>query len=108
MDDKTVIGSTELVKIKGKSCMARIDTGALRSSICLSLAEELDLGPTLKHVRVKSPHGKDRRPVIEESIVLAGKKIKATFNVVSRCNMKYQVLIGRRVLMNKFLVDPSK
>ncbi len=40
-------------------------------------------------------------------VVIAGKKIRATFGLSDRSTHNYPILIGRRTLSNKFLVDVS-
>ncbi len=113
MTDRTIIGLTETVIIfgtnKSKKIIARIDTGATRSSIDLELAEQLGLKPEQKRILVKSAHGARFRPVIEESIKIAGKKFRASFTIADRSNLKYKVLIGRNVLkLGHFLIDPLR
>jgi hypothetical protein len=62
-----------------------------------------------KSKEVKSSNGiKTIRYQIKLSIEIKGKKIKSTFNLSDRKNMRYPVLIGRKVLANRFLVDVSK
>ena len=108
---KKIIGVKEKVTIYGKTektVMARIDTGAAISSIDKALAKKLGLGPIVRYTTIRQVHGKSRRPVVKASIKLAGKKIRATFTLADRKHMTYDVIIGRRLLRNKFLVDPAK
>ena len=110
--DKTIIGLSEKVTIyskkKRKSVMARIDTGATKSSMDVKLAAELKLGPVIKSKLVKSAHGNKLRPVIKGEVKLAGKKIKGEFTLADRSHMKYRCLIGQNILKEGFLIDPSK
>ena len=113
MVKEIIVGLTEKVKIetkegKKKIIMAKIDTGASKSSLDLNLASQLKLGPVIKSKIVKSAHGNRLRPVIMASIELAGKKIKTQFTLADRRHLRYQVLIGVNVLKKGFLVDPSK
>ena len=62
---------------------------------------------TKKHTIISS-HGKGTRPVVKAHLEIQGRKINANFNIVSRLNLKYKVLIGRNILKRGFLVDPSK
>jgi hypothetical protein len=39
---------------------------------------------------------------------MKGKKIKSSFNVTDRSNVKCPVLIGKNVLKQGFLIDPNK
>lgn len=108
---KTVIGLIEKIKIihkKGKkTLLAKIDTGATKSSMDSRLAAELQLGPVIKTKLVKSAHGNKLRPVIEAEIELAGKTKKTEFTLADRIHMKYHVLIGQNILKHGYLIDPS-
>lgn len=113
MTEKIIVGLTEEVKFetkegKKKTLMAKIDTGASKSSLDLNLASELKLGPVIKSKLIKSAHGTRLRPVVKATIELAGKKIKKQFTLADRSHLRYRVLIGVNVLKNGFLVDPSK
>ena len=113
VNGKIIIGLTEkigLVSNNGgnKKVVAKIDTGATKSSMDIKLASKLNLGPVIKSKVVKSVHGHKLRPVIEAEILLAGKKIKSEFTLADRGNMKYNVLVGVNILKYGFLVDPSK
>ena len=112
IDGKTVIGITEPVIMLGKegkrTIIAKIDTGASKSSIDVNLASQLKLGPIIKSKLVKSASGNRLRPVIESIITLAGKKMKEEFTLADRWHMKYRVLIGQNVLKHGYLIDPSK
>ena len=109
---KIVIGLAEKVKIYhprgNKIVIAKIDTGATKSSIDTNLAAELKLGPVIKSKLVKSAHGSKLRPIIEATIELAGKKIKSEFTLADRAHMKYRILIGQNILKDGFLIDPTK
>ncbi|MFH1332024.1 MAG: RimK/LysX family protein [archaeon] len=106
--DKIVVGLTEKVMIKGKEVVARIDTGADRSSICKELYSELGLGPFVGKVKTKSVNNVELRPTVEAEFEIRGKKIRTLFNIADRSKMRYQLLIGQDVLKRGFLVDPSK
>lgn len=112
MARKIIVGLTEKVKFETKdgkkTVMAKIDTGASKSSLDLNLASELKLGPVIKSKIIKSAHGTRLRPVVKATIELAGKKIKKQFTLADRSHLKYRVLIGVNVLKKGFLVDPSK
>jgi len=110
--NKKIIGLVEKIKIiakgKTKTLMAKIDTGASKSSMDVRLAADLNLGPVIKSKLIKSASGNKIRPVIETKIELAGKKAKEEFTLADRCHMKYRVLVGQNILKHGFLVDPSK
>ncbi|MBW2993516.1 RimK/LysX family protein [Candidatus Woesearchaeota archaeon] len=109
---KIIIGLTEKVRISGKrtsrTIIARIDTGATRSSIDAKLAALLQLGPVIKTILVKSAHGNRLRPVIKAPILIARKDINAEFTIADREHMKYKALIGQNVLKKGFLINPDK
>lgn len=112
LSGRTVIGLAEKVNVKHrdgkKSVIAKIDTGATKSSIDTNLAAELRLGPVIKSKLVKSAHGSKLRPIIEAEIELAGKNIKSEFTLADRAHMKYRILIGQNILKDGFLIDPIK
>ena len=112
LNGRLVIGLAEKVSVKyekgGKSVVAKIDTGATKSSIDTNLAAELKLGPVIKSKLVKSAHGSKLRPIIEAEIELAGKKIKSEFTLADRAHMKYRILVGQNILKDGFLIDPTK
>ena len=112
LDGKIVVGLTEKVHVhngKGRnSVIAKIDTGATKSSIDTNLAAKLKLGPVIKSKLVKSAHGSKLRPIIEATIELAGKKIRSEFTLADRAHMKYSILVGQNILKNGFLIDPSR
>ncbi len=109
---KTIIGLTTRIVIFGKNgkkeIIARVDTGATKSSIDKNLALELDTGPELKHAKIKSAHGTHYRPVVTADVIIAGELIHAEFTVAERAHMKYRMLIGQNILKKGFLIDPSK
>ena len=134
ISDKTVldtIGSTEYVDIEGyKSIPAKIDTGADSSSIWASHIEvnqdgilsfqlfdeksPFYTGETLKRkdfkvavIRSSSGHEQIRYRV-HFSLTLSGRKIRALFNLSDRSKNNFPVLIGRRTISGKFLVDVTK
>ena len=134
MSEKPVletIGSTEYVDIEGhKNIPAKIDTGADSSAIWASHIE-VDQDGVL-HFQLfdtKSPHytgeiisRRDFRAVVVRnssgheqirycvrlSLKLSGRKIKATFTLSNRSKNNFPVLIGRRTISGKFLVDVAK
>ncbi|PIN80030.1 hypothetical protein COV11_04825 [Candidatus Woesearchaeota archaeon CG10_big_fil_rev_8_21_14_0_10_30_7] len=113
MTNRTIIGLTETIIIfganKSKKLVARVDTGATKSSIDIGIAEQLGLEAEQKRILVKSAHGARFRPVIKESVKIAGKRFNASFTLADRSNLKYKVLIGQNILkMGEFLIDPLK
>jgi hypothetical protein len=112
MAEKITVGLTSRVVVFGKKgkkeVVARIDTGATKSSIDEALAKDLGLAEPLKHAKVKSASGTRHRPVIVVEISIAGELITAEFTVADRAHMKYPVLIGQNILKSGFLIDPSR
>lgn len=112
--NKTVVGLTELIRVRGptgaaKDVLARIDTGATKSSIDVRLAAELQLGPVLKTKLVKSASGTTLRPVVRSTIHIANKSLPAELTIADRSHMKFRVLIGQNIICdNGFLIDPAK
>src|SRR3989344_3892643 len=112
-----ILKTVEKVKIytpkkKARKVEARIDTGALRSSIDRNLAEELGLLDESnilwkKRYAYRSAHGKQARPVIGLNIRLAGRKIKTSASVANRSRLSTPILIGRRDLQG-FLIDSTE
>lgn len=95
-----------LQSVRKKEVLAKLDTGAYRTSIDKKLAKELKL-PTNSHkVYVKSASGKSYRPTVEVTFDLAGKKIKTVASVVDRSHLKFPVIVGRRDLQG-FLIQPD-
>jgi len=112
---------------------AKIDTGAYTSSIH---AEEIRLeeidgkkilkfqallpghqkfsGKTLafekyREKKVKNSFGQTEvRFLIETKLKLAGETFRAEFTLTDRSSMKNAILLGRKILREKFLVDVSK
>lgn len=109
---KTIVGLTEKIEIIGekssKKLIARIDTGATLGSVDKKLANELELGPTIKQKVVKSSHGTTERPVKKMRFRMAGRKFNMNFTIADRGHLKYKVLIGQNVLKRNFLIDPDK
>ncbi len=109
---KRTIGLTTRVMIFGKrgrkEVIARVDTGATKSSIDKALAKELDLGQAFKHTKVKSAHGVTYRPVVTAEISIAGEIMQAEFTIADREHMKYRILIGQNILKKGFLIDATK
>lgn len=59
--------------------------------------------------KVRNPGGRSElRPVISTSVVLNGVPIRALINLTERDEMSFRMLIGRRTLRGKFLVNPGR
>lgn len=109
---KIVVGASEEVLVKGPAgqrlLRSRMDTGAKSSSIDSTLAKELGIAPSKEPRWVRSSHGTTVRHVADVRFVLSGIEIESEFTIIDRSKMRYKVLIGRRGLGERFLVDPSR
>lgn len=129
MDTKPTIGRIELVSLPDLSILAvhaRIDTGARTSAIWASSVQEV--GDTLEVVFfgkgceqftgkvvifddyaetvVASSNGaSERRYKVKLVLSMGGKRIRTWFTLADRSAQVYPILIGRRALWNKFVVD---
>jgi len=108
INNKTVLGLYEYVTINGQSILARIDSGAVRSSIDIDLAAKLKLGPVVGSKTVRNVHGSNTRPVIKTDILLCEKKINSSFTLQSRKHMNFKILIGQNILSQGFIINPNK
>ena len=112
--EKKVVGIFETIKIKtGKkkrvAVPAKIDTGALSTSIDERLAKELSLltpENILLAKKFKSSLGEQERPVIRFVFWLGGTKIVTRASITHRKELRRMVIIGRRDL-KEFLVDAA-
>lgn len=129
-----IIGRVERVAFPGihiDNIPAKIDTGADTSSIWASQAIVKDDGLHVTFLAQNSPHytaethvftkgeysltrvansfgHREIRYKVKMRIIIGGRTIRATFTLADRSNKLYPVLIGRKLLANKFLVDVSK
>ncbi|WP_369142159.1 7TM domain-containing protein [Streptomyces sp. R44] len=97
-----VIGEREMVRISGPTgrsteVLALIDTGASASSVDTSLAKELgfdlDAAP---RITVGSALGREKRPVVDSTVRLAGRSFVAKLSVNNRSKRETPVLLGRQ------------
>jgi hypothetical protein len=98
---------------------ARIDTGATTSSLGVKSIVEVDGGiqcslPNKKTITftdfkkkiIKSSFGHtEERYVVKVLINVLGRKIRTDFTLADRSKMKFPILIGRKMLRGKFIVD---
>lgn len=126
-----IIGNNALVEVAGiKKIPAKVDTGADSSSIWASqitindknqlefcLFEKSSPFYTGKILtasefwvkQVRSSNGQVAvRYVTPLIIKVKGRKIRARFTLSDRSSNRFPILIGRKTLQNKFLVDVSK
>lgn len=133
--EKKIIGRREKISLpdlKLHLVWAKIDTGAYTSSIHaenLQLIEKdgkklLSFQPLLpghkaftgetvtfekfREKKVKNSFGQaEVRYLIETTFELAGERYTAEFTLSDRSNMRNAILLGRKILKNRFLVDVS-
>ena len=121
-----IVGTTEVVGFPDvglNAVKAKVDTGAATSSIharkiklklidgksvlscCLISAKNPELiFENFKVRTVKSSNGsKEDRYVVTLKVQLFNKKYKTEFTLADRKSMTYPVLLGKRLLKNKFL-----
>jgi hypothetical protein len=112
-EEQNKIGFVEEVEICGnKACrnvLAKIDTGAALSSIDISLADTLGVGPILRVRNIKNAHGVTERPIVECRIKIQNRDFSCEATVADRKHMKYPLLLGQNLLSKTdFLIDPKK
>lgn len=127
-----VIGRTEYIALPRLGVTrveAKIDTGAFRSALHYHrvgvraegrrrmLAVTFWMGrkrPTIlfkrfKRVIVKSSTGqRTRRWLVTTSVRLNGHLVRTQFTLFDRSDMKHQVLLGRKFLRGRFMVDVAR
>jgi len=110
-----IVEVLETVKVKGRDnirqeVVAKIDTGAIRTSIDRQLAQQLGLlekENVLFTRHYRSSLGRmHQRPVIALTFWLKGRRIRTTANVAGRKHLHTSMLIGRQDL-GGFLVRPE-
>jgi hypothetical protein len=130
----TVVGRAEWVVLPDhgpETIPAKVDTGADVSSIWASHIQEQDgclefvlfdegskyyTGQVIRIeaanyrlTRIASSFGhRELRYVVKLRLTILGRTIKATFTLADRSQKLYPILLGRRLLKNKFLVDVAK
>ncbi len=132
MSQKKIIGKLEIIDILDLELFgldAKIDTGADSNSLhCddifiddenfvhFTLLDKIHPAyhgkklkmPLYKLKKVKSSNGAIQiRASIQVNVSFFGKIYKTTISLTNRSDMKYPMLIGRRFLANRFLVDVS-
>ena len=133
---KITIGRKDKVNFPGlglKDLDIKMDTGAFTSAIhCRKIEKKVKDGkkmlvftlldpthPQYQHKefstekygekRIKNSFGvSEKRFVVETDIILFGHKYPIELSLSERGEMRFPILIGRRFLMGKFIVDPSK
>lgn len=132
LNKKLIIGKTDIVDLPLFNLVdvkVKIDSGAYTSTIHCSSIEETDdglavvfldkkhqgyTGETLyfkefQQKRVRSSNGKMQlRYAIKGDILIFEKKYSTEFTLSKRDLMRYPVLLGRKLLSRRFLIDVDK
>jgi hypothetical protein len=59
--------------------------------------------------KVRNPGGRSElRPVIRTTVVVAGVEFEALVNLTSRDEMGFRMLLGRRTVRRRFVIDPGR
>lgn len=134
--EKVVIGSTDRISLPEfelSDIPCKIDTGAYTSSLHCSQVKILEKNDEtflvfklydkrfglqnkkefrfkeFKERKVRSSNGElDYRYSINTEVRIFNKKIKTEFTLSYREKMKFPILLGKRFLKNRFLVDVSQ
>jgi alpha-L-glutamate ligase-like protein len=109
---RKVIGINEPIEIldiqRNKyPTMAKIDTGAYRTTICTSLAEKLEINQIIGYKKVRGALGIEERPIVNLFFILDKRLVSTEAFMADRTEMKYDIIVGRKDL-KRFLVDPAK
>lgn len=131
---KTTIGATATINfpdLDWHGVPARVDTGAATSSFHCSKVKVIERnGQTLlsfvldmkkggaskpilvsdfKERTVKNSFGQsEQRYIIRTMVEVAGRQVRTQFSLADRFKMSFPVLLGRRLLKGKFIVDVSQ
>lgn len=128
--EKKVIGKKELISIIDLGLFdldAKVDTGAdsnalhcddifidEENNVHFTLLDEIHesyhgrrmILPLHKLKKIKSSNGQVQlRPSVKLSVFFMGKRYKTVISLTNRADMKYPMLIGRKFISGKFLVD---
>jgi hypothetical protein len=129
-----IIGATDVVDLPELGWLmvpVRVDSGATTSSIHCSRVELISEDHTtvlrfyldarrgappqsftvknFKETIVRSSSGKaEKRYVIKTSIKIFGRKIRTEFTLANRKKMRYPILLGRKLLKGRFIIDVAQ
>jgi hypothetical protein len=127
--EKQVIGRREMItfpELGLHEITAKVDTGAYTTALhCHDIREEKGilyfklLDPShpeynrqeqkfteYTQKEIKNSFGEvERRYIIKTVIKIGRKRIKSVISLTDRGNMRYPVLIGRKLLKNRYIVD---
>jgi hypothetical protein len=127
-----ILGRADRVDLPGLGLYnihAKIDTGAYTSSLHCSRAEVVN--GVLEFVLMDDEHPEftgmtfvfkefasrniknsfgiaEKRYIIKTTVKIYGQEIVAEFSLSDRDALKFPILLGRKILRNRFLIDVSK
>ena len=134
-EEKIIIGRSDKIDLPDfgiSNISAKIDTGAYTSSInCSSQKVTGKKNKTLTFKIVDSLHAEfeeykhsttdfserniknsfehiEKRYIIKTKILIFNKIIETEFSLSNRSNMRHPILLGRKLLKSRFIVDVSK
>jgi len=125
-EEKITIGAVEDVIFLpwGVRLPARIDTGAAKSSLdARELTVQDDMVefklppkygglqlrlPIIEGRHIRTPEGRERRPIVELEICLGSKRIRTEVNLNDRSMVRYPLILGRNFLRENFVVDVKR
>lgn len=107
---KIILSVIEKITLGGanshsRQVLAKLDTGAYRTSLDRQLAKQLGLRPSGEKILIKSASGNKHRRAYHLTFKLHDKPISTVATIVDRSHLKYPVIIGRKDLKG-FLVNP--
>jgi hypothetical protein len=133
---KTIIGRRDVANLPDfglQGVEVKVDSGAYTSSIHVSNCKEVEtpdgkrlevlfldeqhpaftnkvvLFSEYRNKKVKSSTGQEQfRYFVKGRIELLGRKFNAEFSLTERRGMRYPILLGRKVLNKRFLIDTSQ
>jgi len=134
--DKKIIGRKDVVDFPSiglNNVQVKIDSGAFSSSIhCEKISERVQAGNNFLEVIfldqyddsytgevirfenykkriIKSSNGvSEERFIVELEILLFGQSYHTEFSLTRRNDLKFPVLLGRKLLNKQFIIDTSK
>ena len=125
-EKKITLGTIEEIILLpwGVKLLARIDTGAAKSSLdARELTVQDDMVqfklpqkygglqlrlPIIEWRHIRTPEGLERRPVVELEICLGSRRIRTEVNLTDRSMVKYPLILGRNVLKEDYIVDVKR
>lgn len=110
--EREVIGIVCSLTLHGErgaeTVLAKVDTGAARTSVDTELAAKVGLGPVTDSVRVRAASSAHRetRPLVRARVEVGGRRFDLPVSITDRADMKYPVIVGMDILAEgQFLID---